>query len=91
LGSLASIGPRCTAYQPASLVGSAALLVCEARVVAKAGLEAVQAPSISPTFVDDRLPLRPWFQVNDLDDLNSHLVGSVIAVLTPYLAVKVKH
>jgi hypothetical protein len=48
-------------------------------------------PIYPPTFVEDRLQLRPWFQVNDLDDLNNHLVGSVIAVLTPYLAVKVKH
>ena len=32
-------------------------------------------------FIDDTLPVRPWFKVNDLDDLKSHLVGSVIAVL----------
>jgi uncharacterized membrane protein YqhA len=32
-------------------------------------------------FIDDTLPVRPWFKVNDFDDLKSHLVGSVIAVL----------
>ena len=32
-------------------------------------------------FIDDTLPVRPWFKVNDFDDLKSHLVSSVIAVL----------
>jgi len=32
-------------------------------------------------FIDETLPVRPWFKVNDLDDLKSHLVSSVIAVL----------
>lgn len=96
-----------------SLVGSIALLVYEALVIAEAMIDAVQAASISPKiakvlavgliealdvfliavvaytigvglyvlFIDDTLPVPTWFKVKDLDDLKSHLVSSVIAVL----------
>ena len=32
-------------------------------------------------FIDDTLPLPAWLKISDLDDLKSHLVSSVIAVL----------
>lgn len=32
-------------------------------------------------FIDDTLPLPAWLKIADLDDLKSHLVGTVIAVL----------
>jgi uncharacterized membrane protein YqhA len=32
-------------------------------------------------FIDDSLPLPPWLKISNLDDLKSHLVSSVIAVL----------
>ena len=32
-------------------------------------------------FIDDTLPLPAWLEIRDLDDLKSHLVSSVIAVL----------
>ena len=32
-------------------------------------------------FIDDRLPLPAWLKISNLDDLKSHLVSSVIAVL----------
>lgn len=32
-------------------------------------------------FVDDRLPLPRWLEIQDLDDLKGHLVSVVIAVL----------
>ena len=32
-------------------------------------------------FIDDTLQLPPWLKISDLDDLKSHLVSSVIAVL----------
>ncbi len=32
-------------------------------------------------FIDDTLPLPAWLQIRNLDDLKSHLVSSVIAVL----------
>jgi uncharacterized membrane protein YqhA len=32
-------------------------------------------------FIDDTLPLPAWLKIHDLDDLKSHLVSSVIAVL----------
>jgi len=96
-----------------ALVGSIALLIYEAFVIADALVETVRSNSLSPKlakvlavgliealdifliaivaqiislglyvlFIDDTLPLPSWLTIKDLDDLKSHLVSSVIAVL----------
>ena len=96
-----------------AVVGSAALLVYEAIVIATAIVETIQTYAISPKiakvlavglieaidvfliaivaqiiavglyvlFVDETLPVQRWLKIETLDDLKSHLVSSVIAVL----------
>lgn len=41
----------------------------------------IMSLSLYALFVDDRLPLPPWLQMNDLEDLKANLVSIVIAVL----------
>ena len=101
-----------------ALIGSTALLVYEAIVIADASVQTIRSHGLSPKiakvlavglieaidifliaivgqiiglglyvlFVDDRLPLPSWLRIRDLDDLKSHLVSSVIAVLAVLFA-----